>query len=116
MEDGFEYFRKIRIPELGVYWEGCRPDDVGAMKRKRRKPSPPKRPETGPMQFDGEQADIFICGDQALYFAQCITEALKGNSSPEVREALDGLADMLRGCDARAGSWSRRRLVLLIFC
>jgi hypothetical protein len=53
------------------------------------------RPETGPMQFEGDWAGVFVRGDNAFGYLMALREALKGNDSPLITAQLEGLADLL---------------------
>lgn len=66
-----------------------------------RVPPRAKRPETGPMQFDGDWPGVFIRGDRALYWAHVVRALLSGSANdPITLAAANGLAATLESCDA----------------
>lgn len=64
------------------------------------------RPETGPMQFEGDWPGIFICGESAASIAMDLSAILgfmeTGVAIPRPHQiAIRGLLKILMSCDAR---------------
>lgn len=63
-----------------------------------------QRPETGPLEFEGDWPGVFIRGDNAFGYALAL-EMLIADESPQHRQMalmnLNGLAELLRSCDTR---------------
>lgn len=59
------------------------------------------RVETGPISFGDDWTGVFIRGDNALYYAECLESALNGNDDPIKTMNARGLIEMLRSSDER---------------
>jgi hypothetical protein len=56
------------------------------------------RPETGPMQFGSDWPGIFIRGDNAGGYAQCLRNLLLGSADALDKIQVQGLVFLLSSC------------------
>lgn len=73
----------------------------------RKLPALDERPETGPMQFGDDWPGVFIRGDNALFFAQAVEQALTRTPKDAWAELalLKGIAEILRSCSVGDTGW-----------
>lgn len=64
-------------------------------------PAVDERVETGPTRFGDDWAGIFIRGDNAFYYAYCLSGLLSGEADVFQRAAVEDLLKLLQGCNER---------------
>jgi len=57
----------------------------------------PARPETGPLAFAEDWTGVFIRGDNAAYYAQCLAQVLARNEDAIEHMNVEALLSLLMG-------------------
>jgi hypothetical protein len=103
-EDSSEIRERCKCPTPVYRWDWDLCSNCGHLIDARERGK--SRPETGPMQFEGDWPGVFVRGDNALHYAFHLEVALKRmllTLPPLTYVSLRGLADLLKSCDARKG-------------